>query len=144
MNILLIGSGAREHAIAQVINKSTIPSKIYCFATNRNPGIIELAEKLEVGNISNPQDVAQFALKYSINLAIDGPEAPLENGVVDELQKHHIKCVGPTQGLAQIETSKEFTRNLMRKYNIPGCPDFKAFNRWPVCRNIYLNYIKIM
>ena len=61
-------------------------------------------------------------------MAIIGPEAPLANGVVDELQKNNIQCVGPTKDLAQIETSKSFTRDLMRKYNIPGCPDYQTFN----------------
>ena len=128
MNILLIGSGAREHALARAVAKSNIPNNLFCFATNRNPGIEELSNALEVGSISNPKDVAQFALKYSIGLAIIGPEAPLANGVVDELQSLKIKCVGPTKELAQIETSKGFTRNLMRKYNISCCPDFKIFN----------------
>ena len=128
MNILLIGSGAREHAIARSIAKSNINNKLFCFASNFNPGINKLSNKLEVGNTSDPVDVVQYALKHSINLAIIGPEAPLANGVVDALQKLRIKCVGPTKYLAQIETSKSFTRNLLREYNIPGCPDFRAFN----------------
>ncbi len=128
MNILIVGSGAREHAIARSIKKSKLSNKLYCFASNRNPGIEELSEVLEIGGISNPNDVARFTLKYLIDLAIIGPEAPLSNGVVDTLQNLNIKCVGPTKKLAQIETSKSFTRDLMQKYNIRGGLKYQSFN----------------
>ncbi len=128
MNILIVGSGAREHAIARSIKKSKIPNKLYCFAANRNPGIGEVSELLAIGKISDPQAVSIFAAKHSIDLAIIGPEAPLANGVVDSLQEINIKCVGPTKEFAQIETSKGFTRDLMQKYNIPGCPRYHTFD----------------
>ena len=128
MNILIVGSGAREHIIARSIKKSKIPNKLYCFASNLNPGIKEISEILEIGSIAYPHAVLIFAAKHSIDLAIIGPEAPLANGVVDSLQDINIKCVGPTKDLAQIETSKGFTRDLMQKYNIPGCPDYQNFN----------------
>ena len=128
MNILIVGSGAREHVIARSIKKSKIPNKLYCFASNLNPGIKEISEILEIGMIAYPKAVLIFAAKHSIDLAIIGPEAPLSNGVVDSLQDINIKCVGPTKDLAQIETSKGFTRDLMQKYNIPGCPDYQNFN----------------
>ncbi len=128
MNILIVGSGAREHAIARSIKKSRIPNNLFCFASNRNPGIEEISTILEIGKISDPKNVSNFALKYSINLAIIGPEVPLANGVVDALQKLNIQCVGPIKKLAQIEASKGFTRDLMQKYNIPGCPNYRIFN----------------
>jgi len=128
MKILLIGSGAREHAIARAINKSKIDNKLFCFASNRNPGIEEISKILDIGNINNPTDVTNFAQTHSTDLAIIGPEAPLANGVVDALQKFDIKCVGPTKDLAQLETSKSFTRNLMSKYNISGCPKYQTFS----------------
>lgn len=128
MNILIVGSGAREHAIARSIKKSKIPNKLYCFASNRNPGIEAISEILEIGKISDPQTVSSFAEKHSIDLAIIGPEAPLANGIVDALLKINIQCVGPTQDLAQIETSKSFTRDLMKKYTIPGCPQYQTFS----------------
>jgi phosphoribosylamine--glycine ligase len=128
MNVLLVGSGAREHAIARAINKSNIDHRLFCFASNRNPGIVKLAKKLKIGNINSPIDVSNFAIKHSIDLAIIGPEAPLANGVVDTLLENKIKCVGPSKELAQLETSKGFTRNLMNKHNINGCPDFRCFN----------------
>lgn len=128
MNILIVGSGAREHAIARSIKKSKIPNKLYCFASNRNPGIKEISEILEIGKTTDSQAVSNFAVKYSIDLAIIGPEAPLAKGVVDLLQEINIQCVGPIKNLAQIETSKGFTRDLMQKYNIPGCPEYQTFN----------------
>ncbi len=128
MNILIVGSGAREHAIARSVKRSKIPNKLYCFASNRNPGIEEISEILKIGKITEPIAVANFATKYSIDLAIIGPEAPLANGVIDLLQEINIQCVGPTKNLARIETSKSFTRDLMRKYNIQGCPDYQTFN----------------
>ena len=128
MNILIVGSGAREHAIARSIKKSKVPNKLYCLASNRNPGIEEISEILEIGKIADPHTVSVFAIEHSIDLAIIGPEAPLANGVVDALQRINIKCVGPTKELAQIETSKSFMRDLMQKYNIPGCPDYQTFS----------------
>ena len=128
MNILIVGSGAREHAIARSINKSKRPNKLFCFASNRNPGIEEISEILEVGNIADPKTISGFAAEHLIGLAIIGPEAPLANGVVDALLELNIQCVGPTKDLAQIETSKSFTRDLMRKYNIRGCPDYQTFS----------------
>jgi len=129
MNILIVGSGAREHAIARSIKKSKILNKLFCFASNRNPGIEEISEILEIGKIADPQAVSSFAIEHSIELAIVGPEAPLANGVVDALHGINIQCVGPTKHLAQIETSKSFTRDLMKKYNIPGCPQYQTFNK---------------
>lgn len=128
MNFLIVGSGAREHAIARSIKKSKTPNKLFCFASNRNPGIEAISEILKIGKIADPQTVSNFALKHSIDLAIIGPEAPLANGVVDSLQAINIQCVGPAKDLAQIETSKSFTRDLMQKYNIPGCPEYQTFN----------------
>lgn len=128
MNFLIVGSGAREHAMARSIKKSKTPNKLFCFASNRNPGIEEISEILEIGKIAEPQAVSNFAVNHSIDLAIIGPEAPLANGVVDSLQAINIQCVGPAKDLAQIETSKSFTRDLMRKYNIPGCPEYQTFN----------------
>lgn len=128
MNFLIVGSGAREHTMARSIKKSKTPNKLFCFASNRNPGIEEISEILEIGKIAEPQAVSNFAVNHSIDLAIIGPEAPLANGVVDSLQAINIQCVGPAKDLAQIETSKSFTRDLMRKYNIPGCPEYQTFN----------------
>ena len=129
MKILLIGSGAREHAIARAVKKSKIENKVFCLASNYNPGIAALASDLTIGNINDPDLVVEFAEKHSIDLAIIGPEAPLANGVADALQKSAIGCVGPTKALAQLETSKSFTRNLMKKYKIAGCPTYQNYSQ---------------
>ena len=128
MNILIIGSGAREHAITRAIKRSPQNTSLYCFASNNNPGIQELSIGYTVGNITNKEPILDFAKQNNIDLAIIGPEAPLAAGVVDILSQHGIHCIGPKQKLAQIETSKGFTRDLMMEYDIPGCPKYKKFN----------------
>ena len=129
MNVLLIGSGAREHAIARAVKKSKIKNRLFCIASNYNPGIAVFATDLTIGNINDPNSVVEFAKKHSIDLAIIGPEAPLANGVSDALRKLAIGCVGPTKALAQLETSKGFTRNLMKKYKIAGCPIYQNYSK---------------
>ncbi len=127
MNILLIGSGAREHAIARAIKKSKHPNNLFCFGSSRNPGILEAAKDYTVGKLTDVSSIANFAREKNIDWSIIGPEAPLEVGVVDELNKIGISSVGPTKQLAQLETSKSFTRNLLTEFGIPGCPKFRYF-----------------
>ncbi|MAG21406.1 MAG: phosphoribosylamine--glycine ligase [Candidatus Marinimicrobia bacterium] len=128
MKILLIGSGAREHAIARALSRSEQNPDIICFASNNNPGIQEHSSVFAMGKISDPAAVTQFADQHSTELAIIGPEAPLEAGVADALWETGIPCVGPKKALAQIETSKGFTRDLLTKYRIPACPAYKRFS----------------
>ncbi len=125
--ILLIGSGAREHAIARAIHKSPRTSWICCYAAARNPGIHALSTSYEIGDITDPKGVVQFGMQCGANLAVIGPEAPLENGVADALWKSGIPCVGPKKALARIETSKGFTRRLLDSRGISVNPAFKAF-----------------
>lgn len=127
MNILIIGSGAREHAIAKALRRSNQKPKLYCYGTSINPGIKELCEQYSFGNITNCFEVSQQAKDWAINLAIIGPEAPLECGMADTLWQVEIPTIGPTKALAQIETSKEFGRDLMQKYQIAGLPNYKKF-----------------
>jgi len=127
MNILIIGSGAREHALARAVKKSKQKNTLFCYASNVNPGIKDVSESFKVDNINDPMAVVNFAKEHYVNIAIIGPEAPLANGVTDALQNVGIGCVGPTKALAQLETSKSFTRDLMKKYNIPGCPKYSTF-----------------
>ena len=128
MKILLIGSGAREHAIARALDRSFQDKEIYCLASNMNPGIAELCHELTVGNINDSEFVVNHANEVGASLAIVGPENPLATGVADTLWDAGIKVVGPKKNLAQIETSKTFTRNLLEEYNIPGGPKYKTFN----------------
>ena len=127
VKILVIGSGAREHAIIKSLNKSKKEKEIYCLASNNNPGISDICNELKIVDINNSEIIKDYSIKQSINIAIIGPENPLAYGVADSLWEAGIGVVGPKKNLAQIETSKSFTRNLLREYKIPGCPKFKTF-----------------
>ncbi len=127
-NILIIGSGAREHAITKALFSSKESKKLFCIASNMNPGIAELCNEIIIGNFNDPRFVVEYAKEVSAYLAIVGPENPLAEGVSDALWAAGIKVVGPKKSLAQIETSKAFTRNLQKKYKIPGGPKYKVFS----------------
>lgn len=128
IKILVIGSGAREHAIVRALEHSPQNKKLYCLASNMNPGIAELCDEFLVGNINNTDFVSHYAKEVDAKLAIIGPENPLANGVADALLETGIKVVGPKKNLAQIETSKSFTRDLFTEYDIPGGPNYHTFN----------------
>ena len=126
-NILLVGNGAREHALAEAISRSEQKPRLFSFMKTNNPGIASLSEKIKLGSYADLGAITGFATENKIELSIIGPEDPLNNGVVDALSKVSIPAVGPTKSLARLETSKSFTRNLVKKYNIPGNPQFKVF-----------------
>jgi phosphoribosylamine--glycine ligase len=126
-NILLIGNGAREHAIAEAITRSPQKPQLFSFMKSNNPGIASLSVKMMLGSYSDLEAVTEYAKQNKIEFAVIGPEDPLNNGVVDALAKINISAVGPTKSLARLETSKSFTRTLVSKYNIPGNPQFKVF-----------------
>ncbi len=128
MNVLLIGSGAREHAIARALKKSTAKLDLFCFGSSNNPGIKLLTIGYTVGKLDDPKSITDFAIQNKIDWAIVGPELPLSAGVVDELAEYNIPAVGPTKEMAQLETSKSFTRDLVSGYNIPGCAKYKKFS----------------
>ena len=127
-NILVIGSGAREHAIVRALDRSTQEKAISCLASNMNPGIAELCDDLTVNNINDPEFVVSYANETNTTLAIVGPENPLAAGVADALWGAGVKTVGPKKDLAQLETSKAFTRNLLKEYDIPGGPKYQTFD----------------
>ena len=126
-NILVIGSGAREHAIVRALDRSPQEKAIFCLASNMNPGIAELCDRLTVGDINDPDFVIDYAKKSGATLAIIGPEKPLAKGVADALWSGGVKTVGPKKNLAQLETSKAFTRDLLKEYDIPGGPKYHTF-----------------
>lgn len=130
MNILIIGSGAREHAIAQALRRSRQPPHIFCCGTNLNPGIKQMAYDYWVGDITQVTLISELAQKWQISLVIIGPEAPLEKGLADALWTLAIPVIGPKKKLAQIETSKAFARDLMKKYQIQGLPFYQT------CQNL--------
>ena len=126
--ILVIGSGAREHAIVRALDRSPQEKEIYCLASNMNPGIAEHCDEILIGNFNNPEFVVSYAKEVGATLAIIGPENPLANGVADALWEAGVKVVGPKKDLAQLETSKAFTRDLLKEYDIPGGPQYETFN----------------
>ena len=128
MNVLLVGSGAREHTIARALNNSPQEKNIFCLGSNMNPGIAELCTEIKIDDINDPKLVSRYALKIGAALAIVGPENPLAVGVADALWSIGIKVVGPKKNLAQIESSKSFARDLLTEYSIPGCPEYRTFS----------------
>ena len=117
MNILIIGSGGREHTLAWKIAQSPKCDKLY--AMPGNPGIEEVAECIEGVSISDNAAIINFAKNHAVDLVVIGPEAPLVNGLTDELNAAGIKTFGPSKAAAQIEGSKIFAKDLMKKYGIP-------------------------
>ena len=126
--ILVIGSGAREHAIVRALDRSPHDKALYCLASNINPGIADLCDEFTLDNINHPEIATNYAKEVGAGLAIIGPENPLSNGVADALWEAGVKVVGPKKDLAQIETSKAFARDLLTEYNIPGGPKYQMFN----------------
>ncbi|MWV40599.1 phosphoribosylamine--glycine ligase [Natrialba sp. INN-245] len=125
-NVLLIGGGGREHAIARALADSE--ADIYACAGNRNPGIAEIAAGFETLETTDPEAVVEYGTEVEATIAVVGPEAPLEAGVADELEAAGIYAFGPKEADARIETDKAFQRRFMAENDVPGCPDFETFD----------------
>ncbi|KTD47025.1 phosphoribosylamine-glycine ligase [Legionella rubrilucens] len=128
MNILVIGSGAREQALIHAMHRSPLTPLLFCYGTSFNPGIGRLTSHYACGDITESEAVVTQALAWGIELAIIGPEAPLEKGLADALWQAGIAVIGPRQAAARIETSKQFARNLMKKHAIAGLPAYSQFD----------------
>jgi phosphoribosylamine---glycine ligase len=126
--ILIVGSGAREHAIAEALARSASQPELICFSSARNPGIDKLCVVYGIGAVTDAAAIVAFARKYEATMAVIGPEAPLAAGVADALWAAVIAVVGPTRSLARIESSKSFTRDLLGTYGIEGNPFFQRFD----------------
>ena len=116
MNIALIGSGGREHALCQKIYESSITNRIYCLPGNA--GTASIAKNLDI-NFLNFKKLLSVIKFYKIDLVVVGPELPLVNGIVDFLTKNKIKVFGPDKYAAQLEGSKAFMKSLCKQYKIP-------------------------
>ena len=116
MKILVIGTGGREHALALAASKSSLVEKVYC--APGNPGMALFGECVNVSG-SDVEGLVTFAKENEIDLTIVGPEATLSLGVVDAFMEAGLKIFGPTKAATQVESSKDFAKNIMKKYNIP-------------------------
>ena len=116
MNVLLIGSGGREHALAFALARSPLLTKLY--AAPGNPGVGKLAELVSV-KVNDHEAVIAFCKSHKIGFVVVGPEAPLVAGLVDDLAAAGIKAFGPSKFAAQLEGSKGFTKDICAKFDIP-------------------------
>lgn len=114
--VLVIGSGGREHAIVETLSRSPQVDKIYC--APGNAGIAALAECVKIG-VEDVDALAKFAKDNDIALTVVGPEAALAAGVADRFAEEGLRIFGPTKAAARIESSKEFAKEIMDKYNVP-------------------------
>ncbi len=121
--VLVIGSGGREHAIVDALKRSDEVSKVYC--APGNAGIAKMAECLPIAE-TDIEALCKFAYDKDLALTVVGPEVALAAGVVDRFKKAGLRIFGPTQAAAQIESSKEFAKELMKRYNVPTAA-FEAF-----------------
>jgi phosphoribosylamine--glycine ligase len=116
MNVVVIGSGGREHAICESIAKSKKIKKLFCIPGNG--GTASIANNIEL-NLNNFREIKNFVKSNKVDLVIVGPEKPLVEGICDYLEKHKIKVFGPSKFASKLEGSKIFTKKICKKYGIP-------------------------
>lgn len=126
MKVLVIGSGGREHAIAWKLSQSRHVDKVYC--TPGNAGIAEIAECIDV-DLSNFDALLDLVRYEWIDLTIVGPEDPLSRGIVDYFEKDGRRILGPTKAAAQLESSKVFSKEFMKRHRIPTA-EYKVFTSY--------------
>ena len=124
MNILVIGSGGREHALIWKLGQSKKVKNIFC--APGNGGISQLAKCVNI-KADATRTLIEFAQRNKIDLTVVGPEGPLSQGIVDDFQKRRLRIFGPERKAAQLESSKVFSKEFMRQYHIPTAP-FKVFS----------------
>ena len=112
-NVLVVGTGAREVAIARCISQSSIKNSLFSASKEINPQIFDLCKDYFVTDLANISDIVSYRRKNKVDFAIIGPENPLAIGIVNELENVGIGCVGPKKEVALIETSKTFARKII-------------------------------
>nr|WP_204343373.1 phosphoribosylamine--glycine ligase [Paenibacillus elgii] len=123
---MVVGGGGREHAICWALKKSPKVTELYC--APGNGGIASVAECVPI-QVNQFEEIAQFAIDHTIDLVVIGPDDPLSEGIVDHLEAKGLTVFGPRQNAAIIEGSKVFTKQLLRKYNIPTAA-YESFERY--------------
>ncbi len=126
MKALVIGSGGREHAIVEALSRSPQVNKIYC--APGNAGISKLAECVNIG-VTDIEALADFAERENIDMTVVGPEAALAAGVVNLFNERGLKIFGPTKEAARIESSKEYAKQVMERFNVPTA-GYRAFDNY--------------
>jgi phosphoribosylamine--glycine ligase len=134
MNVLVIGGGGREHALAWKLAQSPKIKTIFVAPGN---GGTDLDPRLENLNITDIHELSAWAIANKIALTVVGPEVPLAAGVVDEFRKHGLRVFGPTQAAAQLESSKAFSKAFMKRHDIPTA-DYETFSD-PVAAHAYID-----
>jgi phosphoribosylamine---glycine ligase len=122
--VLLVGAGAREHAIGEALCASG-RAELYVFAHNDNPGLKRLAKVYRLGKETNAKAIRDFAIENAVDLAVMGLEDPLAVGAPDVLIAAGIPTIGPVKAAAQLETSKLFLRDLMREHQLRGSVEYE-------------------
>lgn len=123
MRVLAVGGGAREHAIVSALVRSG--ADVFACLKNKNPGICRAAEAYHLVDENDVSKVVEFAKVNGVELAVVGPEAPLEMGLADGLQRAGIPTASPSKSAARIETSKSFMRELLSKHKVRGSIKFR-------------------
>lgn len=118
MNVLIIGNGGREHAIAWRVKQSPQAGKVYVAPGNAGTATEPGVENVPIDTLDFPA-LVDFAKSHDVALTIVGPEAPLVAGVVDYFREHGLRCFGPSQNAAQLEGSKAFTKDFLHRHGIP-------------------------
>ena len=129
MKVLVIGRGGREHAICQKVSESTMVEKV--FVAPGNAGMENVAELVPIEDYGQ---LIQFAKEQEVDLTIIGPEIPLLEGLADRFKEAGLAVFGPSAVAAEIEGSKSFAKELMRKYHIPTA-DYAVFTSFEDARN---------
>ena len=124
MNVLVVGGGGREHALVWKISQSLLVEKVYC--APGNAGTLNVAENVPIG-ADKIEELVQFAQENNIGLTVVGPEQPLVLGIVDAFEAKGLRAFGPSAKAAQLEGSKAFSKDLMKKYRIPTA-DYQVFD----------------